>query len=91
MDNDQDVTTLFSYLKELDVNFICLCHDPHDERMERTADRDGIVVWSEIPNWHHISFDKPEVYAKHVVMLKMIRRHRNKASVILVDVERDRQ
>jgi len=22
----------------------------HDERMERTADRDGIMVWSEIPN-----------------------------------------
>jgi DHA1 family bicyclomycin/chloramphenicol resistance-like MFS transporter len=52
--------------------------------MERAADRDGIMVWSEVPNWQHISFDKPDVYAKDVTMLKeMIRRDRNKASVIL--------
>lgn len=84
VDNDQEVATIFSYLKDLNANFVRLCHYPHDERMTRTADRDGIMVWSEIPNWQHISFDKPEVYAKDVVMLKeMIRRDRNKASVIL--------
>jgi beta-glucuronidase len=83
-DTDQDVATIFSYLKYLNANFVRLCHYPHDERMERTADRDGIMIWSEIPNWQHISFDKPEVYAKDVVMLKeMIRRDRDKASVIL--------
>jgi beta-glucuronidase len=89
-DNDQDVTTIFSYLKDLNANFVRLCHYPHDERMTRTADRDGIMVWSEIPNWQHISFDKPEVYAKDVVMLKeMIRRDRNKASVILWSVSNE--
>src|SRR5260370_26548740 len=42
------------------------------------------MVWSEIPNWQNISFAKPDVYAKDVAMLKeMIRRDRNKASVIL--------
>ena len=83
-DNDQDVATMFSYLKELNANFVRLCHYPHDERMTRTADREGIMVWSEIPNWQGISFQKPEVYTKDVTMLKeMIRRDRNKASVIL--------
>ena len=88
--NDQDVATIFSYLKELNANFVRLCHYPHDERMERAADRDGIMVWSEIPNWQHISFDKPDVYAKDVTMLKeMIRRDRNKASVILWSVSNE--
>jgi hypothetical protein len=55
--------------------------------MERGADHDGIMVWSGIPNWQNISFGKPEVYAKGVGMLKeMIRRDRNKASVILRSV-----
>ena len=88
--NDQDVATIFSYVKELNANFVRLCHYPHDERMERAADRDGIMVWSEIPNWQHISFDKPEVYAKDVTILKeMIRRDRNKASVILWSISNE--
>lgn len=90
VDNDQEVAIIFVYLKELRANFVRLCHYPHDERMTRAADRDGIMVWSEIPNWQHISFDKPEVYAKDVVMLKeMIRRDRDKASVILWSVSNE--
>jgi beta-glucuronidase len=87
---DEDVATLFSYIRDLNANFIRLAHYPHDERMERAADRDGIMIWSEIPNWQHISFDKPEVYAKDVTMLnEMIRRDRNKASVILWSVSNE--
>ncbi len=90
VDNDQDVALLFGYLKKLDANFARLCHYPHDERMTRAADRDGIMIWSEIPNWQHISFDKPEVYTKDVTMLEeMIRRDRNKASVILWSVSNE--
>jgi len=88
--SDQDVATIFSYLKDMNANFVRLAHYPHDERMERAADRDGIMVWSEIPNWQHISFEKPEVYAKDVAMLReMIRRDRNKASVILWSVSNE--
>src|SRR6266702_722979 len=87
---DQDVATIFSYLKDLNANFVRLAHYPHDERMERTADRDGVMIWSEIPLWQHISFDKPEVYAKATFMLnEMIRRDRNKASVILWSVSNE--
>src|SRR6266702_3989197 len=55
---DQDVATIFSYLKDLNANFVRLAHYPHDERMERTADRDGVMIWSEIPLWQHTSSDK---------------------------------
>src|SRR4051794_29770645 len=87
---DEDVKMIFSYLQAMNANFVRLAHYPHDERMERTADRDGIMIWSEIPNWQRISFGKPEVYAKALVMLKeMIRRDRNKASVILWSVSNE--
>jgi beta-glucuronidase len=87
VDSDKDVEAIFGFLKDLNANFVRLCHYPHDERMERMADRKGIMVWSEIPNWQHISFDKPSVYAKAVGMLQeMIRRDRDKASVILWSV-----
>jgi beta-glucuronidase len=90
VNTDQDVATLFGYLEDLHANFARLAHYPHDERMERAADREGIMIWSEIPNWQHISFDKPEVYAKDVTMLReMIRRDRNKASVILWSVSNE--
>ncbi len=88
--SQEDVNTIFGYLKDLHANFVRLAHYPHDERMERAADRNGIMVWSEIPNWQNISFDKPEVYAKDLAMLKeMIRRDRNKASVILWSVSNE--
>jgi beta-glucuronidase len=48
------------------------------------------MIWSEIPNWQRISFDKPEVYTKDIAMLReMIRRDRNKASVILWSVSNE--
>lgn len=87
---DEDVTNIFAFLKDLHANFVRLAHYPHDERMERMADRQGVLVWAEIPLWQGISFDKPEVYAKAEAMLgEMIRRDRNKASVILWSVSNE--
>ena len=87
---DKDVATIYDYLKQMNANFVRLCHYPHDERMTRASDKLGFMVWSEIPNWQRISFEKQEVYDKDVVMLKeMIRRDRNKASVILWSVSNE--
>jgi beta-glucuronidase len=84
VDSDKDVEAIFGFLKDLNANFVRLCHYPQDQRMERMADREGVMVWSEIPIWQHISYDKPIVYVKAVAMLhEMIRRDRDKASVIL--------
>jgi len=88
--SDEDVKNIFAFLKDLNANFVRLCHYPHDERMERMADRDGVMIWSEIPIWQRISYDKPEVYTKATTMLnEMIRRDRNKASVILWSVSNE--
>lgn len=90
VNTDEDVKNIFGFLKDLNANFVRLCHYPHDERMERMADREGIMVWSEIPIWQRISYEKPEVYAKAVNMLhEMIRRDRNKASVIMWSVSNE--
>ncbi len=90
VNSDLDVSRLFDELKELNANFVRLCHYPHDERMTRMADKTGIMVWSEIPLWQGISFDKPEVYTKATHMLnEMIRRDRNKASIIMWSVSNE--
>ncbi|GAC1652960.1 MAG: beta-glucuronidase [Acidobacteriaceae bacterium] len=84
---DADVAAIFGFLKDLNANFVRLAHYPQDERMERMADRQGVMVWSEIPLWQRISFGSPEVYQKAQTMLQeMIRRDRNKASVIFWSV-----
>lgn len=88
--SQEDADAIVGYLKDLHADFVRFAHYPHDERMERATDRAGILVWSEIPLWQNISFDKPEVYDKAVAMLKeMIRRDRNKASVILWSVSNE--
>jgi beta-glucuronidase len=90
VDSDEDVKNLFGFLKDLNANFVRLCHYPQDQRMERYADAHGVMIWSEIPIWQHISFEKPAVYVKALTMLKeMIRRDRNKASVIMWSVSNE--
>ncbi len=82
--SEQDVTTLLTWAQELGANYVRLAHYPHDERMTRLADRLGILVWSEIPVYWACEFDNPVVLTKAQSQLsEMIRRDRNKASVIL--------
>jgi beta-glucuronidase len=84
VDTDQDVATLFKWVKELNANYVRLAHYPHDERMTRAADKLGILVWSEVPVYWAEHFDDPTVYAKSQQQLhENIRRDRDKASVIL--------
>lgn len=85
--NDADANTLLRWVQELGANFVRLAHYPHDQRMTRLADRLGILVWSEIPVYWAVQFDNPAVLAKAEQQLhEMIRRDRNKASVVLWSV-----
>ncbi len=85
--SQQDVDTLLGWCKELGCNFARLAHYPHDERMTRTADRLGILIWSEIPDYWALQFDNPVVLEKsRQQMREMIRRDRDKASIILWSV-----
>jgi beta-glucuronidase len=83
----KDVDTLLGWAKELGCNYVRLAHYPHDERMTRSADRLGLMVWSEIPDYWALQFDNPAVLAKSKQQLsEMVRRDRNKASIILWSV-----
>ena len=85
--SEKDVDTLLGWAKELGCNYVRLAHYPHDERMTRAADRLGIMVWSEIPDYWALEFDNPAVLAKSKQQLsEMIRRDRDKASIILWSV-----
>lgn len=80
---DQDAATLLGWVKELGGNYARLAHYPHDERMERAADRMGILLWSEVPVYWAEQFEKEEVFAKATQQMhENIRRDRDKASVI---------
>lgn len=85
--SQQDVDTLLGWVRELGANYVRLAHYPHDQRMTRTADRMGILVWSEIPVYWAVHFENPDVLVKAQQQLQeMIRRDRDKASVILWSV-----
>ena len=84
---EQDAETLLGWAKELGANFVRLAHYPHDERMTRLADRMGIMVWSEVPVYWMIEWENPATLTNATNQLQeMIRRDRNKASVVLWSV-----
>lgn len=84
---DEDMKTLLGWVRELNGNFVRLAHYPHDERMTRLADRLGLLVWSELPVYWAVQFDNPAVQANAEQQLQeMIRRDRNKASVVFWSV-----
>jgi beta-glucuronidase len=85
--SEKDAETLLGWVHELGGNFVRLAHYPHSERMTRLADRMGILVWSEIPVYWAIHWEDPAVLGKARSQLsEMIRRDRDKASVILWSV-----
>ncbi len=82
--SDKDAETLLGWAKELGANFVRLAHYPHDESMLRSADRMGLLVWSEIPVYWAIQFDNPKVLAKAQQQLdEEIGTSRNHAAIIL--------
>lgn len=83
----QDDATLLGWAKEMGANFVRLPHYPQGARILRTADRMGILTWEEVPVYWAIEFNNPAVLAKAQQQLaEMIRRDRNKASVIFWSV-----
>jgi beta-glucuronidase len=85
-----DARTLLGLAKELGCNFVRLAHYPHDENMVRTADRLGLMVWSEIPVYQGIDFKNPQTMAKAQQQLtEEITRDRNRAAIILWSVSNE--
>lgn len=85
--NEAHATTLLNWAKELGCNFVRLAHYPHNEFMIRTAEKMGIMVWSEIPVYWTIHWENPETYANAETQLEdMITRDKNRANVIIWSV-----
>ncbi len=83
----EDADHILQLAKELNTNFIRLAHYPHNEHIIRAADKEGILLWSEIPVYWTINFKSEEVLQKAKKQLKeMIDRDLNRASVIIWSV-----
>jgi beta-glucuronidase len=82
-----DAETLLGLAKQLGCNFVRLAHYPHNAEMTRTADRLGLLVWSEIPVYWTIAWTDPGTLANARQQLaEEIARDHNRASVILWSV-----
>lgn len=79
-----DADTLLSWARQLGCNFIRLAHYPHNEHAVREAERQGFLLWSEIPVYWTISWQNEETYANAERQLTdMIRRDHNRAAIII--------
>ena len=80
----EDAVIRLAWARELGCNFVRLAHYPHNEYMIREAEREGILVWSEIPVYWTIAWTNPETYRNAQDQLRdMIERDINRANVII--------
>ena len=80
----EDADTLLSWARQLGCNFLRLAHYPHNEHAVREAERQGFLLWSEIPVYWTISWENADTYANAERQLSdMIRRDHNRAAIII--------
>lgn len=84
---DADIRRRFRHARALGCNFLRLAHYPHHERVAQLADEEGLLLWAEVPVYWAIDFGSPRTYADaENQLLELIRRDRNRASVIIWSV-----
>lgn len=72
---------------ELGCNYMRLSHYPHSEKMSRLADREGMLLWEEVPVYWDILFDNEETFEDASNQLsELVKRDFNRASVIIWSV-----
>jgi beta-glucuronidase len=85
--NNADRKRIFDLAEEMRANFIRLAHYPHAREMAQEADRRGMLLWEEIPVYWFIQFENPPTAANAAAQLsELVRRDRNRASVIMWSV-----
>lgn len=82
LDDDQHRRD-FRLMKEMGVNFVRLAHYPQDEALLEMCDREGMLVWEEIPVVDIVP--EGDAFAKNCEcqLREMIRQHKHHTSVIL--------
>lgn len=84
---DEERLEILHTAKEMGCNILRLTHYPHSERMAKLADREGVMLWEEIPVYWALEFSNPDTYANAENQLReLIRRDRNRASVVIWSV-----
>ena len=85
-----DAKIILSWAKDLGCNFVRLVHYPHNEYMIREAEKEGILVWSELPLYWTIAWDNPDTYnnAKNQ-LTDMILRDINRANIIIWSISNE--
>ena len=79
-----EADTLLSWAKAIGCNFIRLAHYPHNELTVREAERQGILLWEEIPVYWTISWDNPQTLDNARRQLTdLIRRDHNRCATII--------
>lgn len=85
--SDRDILSVIRDAKELGCNFLRLAHYPHTRRFAELADREGILLWEELPVYWAIQFDSLKTYSDAENQLsELILRDRSRASVIIWSV-----
>ena len=80
----EDAEILLGWAKELGCNFVRLAHYPHNEYMVRTAEKLGLMVWSEIPVYWTIHWNNPDTYTNAQHQLNdMITRDKNRGAIVV--------
>jgi hypothetical protein len=82
LDDDQHRRD-FRLMKEMGANFVRLAHYPQDEALLEMCDREGMLVWEEIPVVDIVP--EGEAFASNCEsqLREMIRQHKSHTSVIL--------
>ena len=76
--------TLLAWAKAIGCNFIRLAHYPHNEITVREAERQGVLLWEEIPVYWTISWDNPQTLDNARRQLTdLIRRDHNRCATII--------
>lgn len=80
--SQNDAVMLINEAKDLGVNMVRLAHYPQNEYIVREAERNGILLWEEIPVWQGIEFTDSMTLNKAKVMLsEMINRDKNRCAI----------
>jgi beta-glucuronidase len=88
--SEADAKALIGLAKELNCNFVRLAHYPHNEIMVKEAERQGLLVWSEIPVYWTINWDNPGTLANARNQLaEMIDRDKNRANIIIWSISNE--
>ncbi|MHB9023025.1 MAG: glycoside hydrolase family 2 protein [Armatimonadota bacterium] len=89
-DTPELLDEFFAMMHDLGINYIRCAHYPYSEAFIRRADREGFLLWEEVPAYWQARINEPAVKALALQMMsETIDRDINRASVIIWSVSNE--